>query len=110
MSQFLLQVTYTPEAWAALVKNPANRKKALEGPLAKLGGKMDHAWFAFGEYDVMAVLELPGNVSAAALSFAVSAGGACKAVKTTPLMSLEEGIEAMRLAQTCGYKAVTAGA
>jgi hypothetical protein len=38
----------------------------------------------------------PDNVSAAAISLAITAGGALKAYETTPLMSIEEGIEAMR--------------
>lgn len=50
----------------------------------------------------MAICELPDNVSMAAFSMAASAGGAVKAVKTTPLMTMEEEIEAMRKAgETC---------
>jgi uncharacterized protein with GYD domain len=110
MAFFLLQVAYTSEATAALLRNPADRKAALAAPLAKLGGTMDHAWFAFGDYDIVGILNLPNNVSAAALALAVTAGGACKAVKTTPLMTIEEGIEAMKQAAACGYKPVTATA
>ena len=51
-------------------------------------------------------MEMPDNVSAAALSLAIGAGGACRSVKTTPLMSIAEGIEAMKKAATCGYKPV----
>jgi len=43
-------------------------------------------------------------VSAAAFSMAAAAGGAVKAVKTTPLMSMEEAIEAMRKAGGAGYR------
>jgi uncharacterized protein with GYD domain len=110
MAYFLLQVAYTSEATAALLRNPADRKAALAAPLAKLGGTMDQAWFAFGEYDIVGILNLPNNVSAAALALAVNAGGACKAVKTTPLMTIEEGIEAMTKAAGCGYTPVTAAA
>jgi hypothetical protein len=41
-------------------------------------------------------MEAPDNVSAAGLSMAVSAGGAVQAIKTTPLMTTDEGIQAMR--------------
>ena len=41
------------------------------------------------------ICEMPDNVSAAALSMAISAGGAVKAVKTTALMTFEDGIEAL---------------
>ena len=48
--------------------------------------------------------EIPDNVSAAALAIAIAAGGAAKALKTTPLMTIEEGIEAMRKASSTGYR------
>ena len=108
MAFFLLQVAYTPEATAALLKNPQDRKAALAAPLAKLGGTMDHAWFAFGDYDIVCILNLPNNISAAAIALAVNAGGACKTVKTTPLMTIDEGVDAMKKAATCGYKPVAA--
>jgi uncharacterized protein with GYD domain len=69
-----------------------------------LGGKIECAYLAFGEYDVVVVLDMPDNVSAAAFSIAASAGGAVKAAKTTALMTMEEGIEAMRKAGTAGYR------
>jgi uncharacterized protein with GYD domain len=71
----------------------------------KLGGKITHAWFAFGDYDLVAIVEMPSNVEAAAFSLAAAAGGACRIVKTTPLMTTAEGIEAMKKAATSGYKA-----
>ncbi len=81
MASFLIQVAYTPEAMAAMVATPQNRIDALKPVFKKLGGKMTLAWFAFGEYDIVGIMELPDNVSAAAFSFAVSAGGAVKAIK-----------------------------
>lgn len=110
MAQYLLQVAYTPDAWAAMVKTPQDRSHAVEGPIKKLGGRMDRFWMSFGDYDIIGIVEMPDNVSAAAFSMAISAGGACKAVKTTPLISTEEGIEAMKKAASCGYKPATAAA
>jgi uncharacterized protein with GYD domain len=101
---YLIQVAYTPDAWAAMVKQPQNRLEAVRPVVEKLGGKFEHAWVAFGEYDIVGVVELPENTDAAAFSMAVAAGGACKAFKTTPLLSVEEGVEAMRKAQEAGYR------
>jgi hypothetical protein len=53
---------------------------------------------------VVAVVTLHDNVSEAALSMAVLAGGAIKVFKTTPLLSVDEGIEAMKKASKLGYK------
>jgi uncharacterized protein with GYD domain len=65
---------------------------------------VDNLWLSFGDYDVVVLLRLPDNVSAAAFSIAVSAGGAVRAAKTTPLMSVEEGMDAMRRAGDVGYQ------
>ena len=102
---YLLQVAYTPEAWASLVAKPHNRIDVVRPAVEKLGGKILHGWFAFGDYDLIAVLEMPGNVEAAAFSLAASAGGAVRSIKTTPLLSAEEGLEALKKAGTSGYKA-----
>jgi uncharacterized protein with GYD domain len=101
---YLIQLAYTPDAWAAMLKQPQNRLEAVRPMVEKLGGKFQHAWLAFGEYDIVGVVELPENTDAAAFAMAVAAGGAAKAFKTTPLLSVEEGIEAMRKAQGAGYR------
>jgi uncharacterized protein with GYD domain len=107
MASYLLQVAYTPQAWAALLKNPQDRTQVLRPVLEKLGGKFDAAYFAFGDYDVVAVLELPGDIDAAAFSIAAAAGGAIKSIKTTPLMSIADGISAMQKAGRIGYVSPT---
>lgn len=103
MAHYLLQVAYTPDAWSAMLRNPTDRVSALTPVVQKLGGKFVQAYFTFGDYDIVAILEMPGNVDMAAFSLAATAGGACKAVKTTPLMTTAEGIEAMRKAAASGY-------
>ncbi len=106
MAHYLLQVAYKPETWASLVQNPQDRSEAIRNPVEKLGGKVERFWMAFGEYDVIGVVEMPDNVAAAAFAIAIEAGGACKNVKTTPLLSTQEGLEAMRKAASCGYTPV----
>jgi uncharacterized protein with GYD domain len=104
MAHYLIEVAYTAEAWAAQVSNPQNRIEAIRPVIERLGGRIESAYYAFGEYDVVGIMEMPDNVSAAALSLAASAGGAMKAIKTIPLMTIEEGIEAMRKAAGSGYR------
>jgi len=107
MAYFLLQLSYKPEAWAAMIKNPQDRSKAVESAIEKLGGKMERFWMAFGESDIVGIVEMPNNVSAAAFSMAVAAGGACQNVRTTPLLTVAEAQDAMKKAATCGYQPVT---
>jgi len=103
VAYFLLQGSYTSEAWKGLVSNPTDRIAVVRPVVEKLGGKLEQAWFAFGEYDLVTVLQLPDNVSAAAFSLAIAAGGGFKAHKTTPLLTIADGIEAMKKAGTSGY-------
>ena len=104
MATYLVQVGYTPEAWANMIKTPQNRMEAVRPAVERLGGKIEAGWFTFGEYDIILVAQMPDNASAAAFSIAVAAGGAVRACKTTPLLTLEEGVEAMRKASGAGYR------
>ena len=44
------------------------------------------------------------------IAMAFAGGGACKAVQTTPLLSVEEAMEAMKKAKQSGYRPVTSAA
>src|SRR5206468_1438955 len=86
MAHYLIEVAYTSEAWKNLVKKPEDRTKAIRPVIEKLGGSLERAWFAFGDHDLILILEMPDNVSAAAFSLAAAAGGALRSLKTTPLL------------------------
>lgn len=108
MAQYLVQVAYTPEAVATLVNNPQDRLAVVSKSVKKLRGKLIGGWLCFGDFDTVVIIQLPDNTAAAAFALALGAGGACKSVKTTPLMSVGEGLEAMKTAATIGYKPPTA--
>ena len=104
MAKYLVQAAYTSEAWKNLIANPENRLEALRTVVEGLGGKIEGFYFAFGDHDVVGIVEFPDNVSEAAFSIAVAGGGALKSLRTTPLMSIEDGIEALRRAGGSGYR------
>jgi len=104
MPYYLFRGAYTAEAWASLVKKPQNRTEVVRSAVESLGGTLEGAWLAFGEEDVVAMCNMPDAVSAAAFSLAVAAGGALKSSTTTPLMTFEEGVQAMRKAAKAGYR------
>lgn len=108
MPSYLVQVSYNAEALAALIKSPQNRTEAISKVIEKIGGKPNGLWWSFGDYDVVGIFDMPDNTGAAAFAVAIGAGGACKSVKTTPLVSMEEGLAALKKAGTSGYKPITA--
>ena len=104
MPHYLYQVAYTPEAWAGMAKKPQDRARAIRPIVKQLKGKLASFYLSFGEYDLVAIAEFPDNESAAAFSIAAAAGGAVKAIKTTPLMTAEEAMAAMKKAGGAGYR------
>jgi len=103
MATYLFEVSYTSAALAALVKKPQNRAEAVSKVVKKMGGKVQGFWLAFGDSDVIGIVEMPDNTSMAAFALAVGAGGACSKVKTTALLSMNEGMSAMKKASKSGY-------
>ena len=65
---------------------------------------MESVYYCFGDYDIMAIFEIPDNVTMAALSMAVRSTGSVANVKTTVLLSLSEGLEAAHKASEIGYR------
>ena len=104
MAHYLYQVAYSQESWAVQLQNPRNVTERIAGPVAELGGNVVGAWYAFGEYDLIIILEMPDNVSMAALALAFAAGGAVGTAKTTVLLPLEDGLAAMRKAAGSSYR------
>ncbi len=107
MPIFLVQVTYTDRALAAILKNPEDPHRggmeSVRPAVEKLGGKILSAYLALGEYNVVAIFQMPDNVDASALSMAIMAGGACKMINITPLLSMQEGLEAIQKAHGAAY-------
>jgi len=106
MATYLIEVSYTSAALAALVKEPQDRLQVVSKAVKKLGDKVIGFWFAFGDSDVIGVLEMPDNASMAAFALAIGAGGACSKVKTTALLSADEARSAMKSVPKSGYKPV----
>lgn len=104
MPAYLFQASYTSEGWAAQVKNPQNRLAAVGSMIEGAGGKVVASYYAFGPSDVVIIAEMPDNVATAAFAIAVAAGGAVKSIQTTPLMTAEEGTQAIRTAGGTGYR------
>jgi uncharacterized protein with GYD domain len=103
MPKYLIQASYTAEGLKGLHKDKASgRREAVSKAVEALGGKLETLYYAFGEDDVVVILDMPDNVSVAALSMAVSASGAVR-TKTTPLMTVEETDNA--LAKSVKYRA-----
>jgi len=98
MPYYMLQATYAPQARARFVHNPQDRREAFRAMAESNGGTFIDSWLSFVDHDdVVMLFEMPDEVRAAVSGgVAAMASGALRSLKTTPLMTLEEGLEALR--------------
>ena len=90
MPKFLIKASYTAEGLKGLQKDKASgREKALATACAAAGGKLDAVYYALGEHDAFAVVDLPGQVAATPLCVAAGASGMLR-TQTVPLLTVAE--------------------
>jgi len=96
MPKYLLQGSFTVDGVKGVLKEGGSKRRAvIEQMVRDLGGTLEAFYFAFGESDVFVIIDLPDNVSSAAVSLAVGAGGAVRA-STTVLITPEEMDQAVQ--------------
>ena len=90
MAKYLFQAQYSADGLKGLIKETGSgRKKAVSKAISAAGGKVESFYFSFGCSDAVLVVDLPDNISAAALAVSVSSTGAVR-INTTPLLTAEE--------------------
>ena len=90
MPKYLFEARYSPEGAIGLAKEGGtSRRDAVKKHLNEIGGKLESMYFAFGDVDCFVIVDLPDNVSAAALSLAVNESGMI-ASKAIVLLTPEE--------------------
>ena len=98
MPRYLHQFSYSTESMQAITAKPQNRKTAAAKVFKAAGGKIVDMYYCFGDYDGVVISEFPSNVDAAALALTVGSSGAFSRIQTTPLITVDESIEAMKKA------------
>jgi uncharacterized protein with GYD domain len=90
MPLFITQGRYTREAIKGMIVRPEDRAEAVSRLMSKAGGKLVAYYLTFGEYDFLAIAEMPGETQmAAALLAAGSGGGVCDLRTTLAMTSVE---------------------
>jgi uncharacterized protein with GYD domain len=102
MPLYLIQAAYTSESWATQIRSQPNPMDRLKPLVEAAGGRLEWLYYAFGDYDIVMVTDMPDDETAAAVSLAASGGGAVRALKTTKLLTVEQGLSAMRKASKAG--------
>lgn len=90
MAKYMIGASYNSDGVSRMLADGASkRREVAENLVASLGGTMEAFYFCFGDDDLIVIVDVPDNVSAAAASLAVNSGGVVTA-KTTVLLTTEE--------------------
>ena len=90
MPKYLMQISYTAEGAKGLAKDGGTKRRAAAQALVEsLGGTLECMYFAFGDTDVICIVDGPDAAGMAAASLTLSASGAVT-TKTTVLLTAEE--------------------
>ncbi len=90
MPKYLVQASYIGDGVQGLRKEGGSaRRTAVEKACASVGGKLDAFYYAFGEADVVTIIDLPDNATAAGVALLIGASGKID-IKTTILLTPEE--------------------
>ena len=98
MGHYLIEVGYTSESWNTQIQSQANVVDRISPALKACGGKLECIYYAFGEVDLIAVIDFKAPEDAAAFALAVGSTGALRLYRTTPLLSVEQGMASMKKA------------
>jgi uncharacterized protein with GYD domain len=90
MPKYLFQVSYTQEGVKGLRSVGGSKRRDVVAEVAEsAGGRLEIFYFAFGERDAFAILDLPDNECATAVALTVNASGGAK-LQTVVLLTAEE--------------------
>jgi uncharacterized protein with GYD domain len=97
MPKYLIQASYTTEGIQGLVGDSASGRRAdVQEAVRAVGGRVEAFYYAFGHDDVIIILDLPDNITAAAVGLNTAGSGAVR-VRTTPLLTVEEVDKALEV-------------
>ncbi len=99
MPHYLVQWKYKISAINVMVEAPQDRAASVKPAVEAFQGTLVGFYFCLGEYDGVAILDMPSKEAMTAFIMTVLREGALDAVKTTALLTSEDSLEAMKLAR-----------
>ena len=90
MPKYMVQASYVGDGLKGLLKEGgSNRRETVKKVIEAMGGKLESFYYAFGDYDVIGIADMPDNVSSVAFSLMFNASGVVSG-KTIVLLTPEE--------------------
>ena len=104
MPKYLFHGSYTLEGVRGLLREGgSSRRSHFKENVGNLGGQVEAFYYAFGGDDIYSIVDLPDNVSSAAISVALAAGGGFRG-SAIVLLTPEEVDQGTQKAASVGYR------
>ena len=89
MPKYLALFSYSEEAIAAMIENPADREVAVRQVAESVGARLESFYWMRGQFDGMAVIDAPDSITMAGIETAVKSSGVVRS-ETHDLFSADD--------------------
>ena len=97
MPKYLIEASYIGDGVQGLRQEGGSaRRAAVEKACASVGGKLDAFYYAFGDADVVVIIDMPDNKTAAGAALLFASSGKID-IKTSVLLTPEEVDSAVKV-------------
>jgi uncharacterized protein with GYD domain len=98
MAHYLIEVGYTPDAWSSQIDNQPNVVDRITPAVKAANGKIESLYYAFGKSDLVGIIDFATAEDATAFALVVTSSGALRSYRTTPLLTVAQGMASMKQA------------
>ena len=104
MAKYAVLFGLTGEAIQRFVAQPSDRAAVVRGLAESVGGSLECYYWMFGQYDGLAIIELPDSQTAAAVSLAATGSGAFTRFETHELIEAGDLAQIAERARQISYQ------
>ena len=90
MGKYLIKGNYVGDGVSGLMQDGGTKRRAAAtAVIESFGGTLESMYYAFGDTDLYAIVDMPGDAAAAAASLLVNSSGSVS-VSMTPLLTVDD--------------------
>ena len=104
MAKYMALFNFGSDAIRRFVASPSDRAAVVEGLVESVGGRLECYYWMFGQYDAMAVFEMPDADTCAAAVLAIVSSGAFTRFETHELIASSDLTSIAKRARGIAYQ------
>jgi uncharacterized protein with GYD domain len=88
--KYVVLFSLTADTLSRFIDNPGDRRGPVQKLAEAVGGRLESYYWMFGQYDGLAIFDMPDSQSMAALSLTVGSSGVARHVETHELIEAND--------------------